>query len=66
MKFSERPSRHLGTYYYVGSLAAPITCGHRHATVRTAMPCLKKWQRTMKFPRVFQAHLGLLPGKPLS
>jgi len=58
----QRAKRHLGTYYYIGTLMGYATCGHKHATVRAALKCKSK---PTKNPRVFMAHLGLLPAKIL-
>lgn len=57
--------RHHGTFYYAGALFGSITCGHRHATVRTTLPCKRKLARDHKNVRVFMAYLGVFPAKPL-
>jgi len=57
----QRARRHLGTYYYIGTLMSYESCGHKHATVRAALKCRKKFKK----PLVFMAHLGLLPARIL-
>jgi len=57
----EHARRYLGTFYYVGTLLGPWTCGHRHATVRTAMRCRKLFKK----PVIFEVHMGVYPGKAL-
>ncbi len=61
----QRAKRHLGTYYYVGTLFGFETCGHKHATARSAQECRKKWGRGKKDVRTFMAHLGMRPGRIL-
>lgn len=64
-EMKQRAKRHLGTYYYVGTLLGNDTCGHKHTTVRVAQACRKVWGHGRKNVRTFMAHLGLLPGRIL-
>jgi len=61
----QRATRHNGTFYFVGTLLGAQTCGHRHATVRAAQPCRRRWQRQYRNVRVFEAHFGHLPARIL-
>ncbi len=61
IKPQPRAARYLGTYYYAGPLLGIGTCGHKHATVRAAMKCKRKF----KDPRIYAAWNGRLPASIL-